>query len=124
MKILILDDDGRRHRKFATKYGSEDLTHVYTSHDAIRVLEKHDFDYVFLDHDLKGRIMEPSGPGTGYEVAEWISNNTERQPSKLVIVHSLNHIGSDKMVNVLNRAGIKSMQVPHLWEQQVEHKIN
>ncbi len=124
MKILILDDDGRRRRKFATKYDSEDLTHVYTSHDAIRVMEKHEFDYVFLDHDLKGKIMEPSGPGTGYEVAEWIANNSERKPSKMVFIHSLNHIGSAKMRNVLTGAGVEAMQVPHLWEQQVERKIN
>lgn len=118
LKILILDDDHKRHRKFSKNFGTEDLKHVFTSHDAIRCLECHDYDYVFLDHDLNGKIMEESGPDTGYEVAEWIANNPDRQPNKLVIVHSLNNIGASNMQSVLKDSGINSMYVPYLWTME------
>lgn len=118
LNILILDDDKRRHRRFSTNFGTENLTHVFTSHDAIRCLESHMYDYVFLDHDLSGKIMEESGPGTGYEVAEWISNNPERQPHKMIIIHSLNNIGASKMTTVLDNKGIGSMYVPYLWDME------
>lgn len=114
-KILILDDDKSRHQQFSKKYQSETLTHVHTSHDCIRVLEKHKFDYVFLDHDLDGKIMEPSGPGTGFEVAEWIANNPERQPSQMVILHSLNPDGRTNMRNILESAKINVIESPFLW---------
>lgn len=114
-RILILDDDKSRHMQFSQKYRSEELTHVHTSHDCIRILEKHDFDYVFLDHDLGGKQMEESGPGTGYEVAEWIANNPSRKPSTMVILHSLNPVGRKNMCNVLKSAEIKVMESPFLW---------
>ena len=115
-KILILDDDSRRHRGFATKYASEDLTHVYTSHDAIQVLKKYKFDYIFLDHDLGGKIMEESGPGTGYEVAEWIAQNEDAQPNKCVMLHSLNPPGRKNMCNVLQASGVHVLEHPFLWQ--------
>lgn len=115
-KILILDDNKRRHQQFAQKYATEELTHVHTSHDAIEVLKKHSFDYVFLDHDLGGKIMEDSGPGTGYEVAEWIANNETSHPSNMVILHSLNPPGRKNMCNVLKSKGVMVMESPFLWQ--------
>ena len=115
-KILILDDDNHRHKLFAQKYATEDLTHVHTSYDAIEVLKSTEFDYVFLDHDLGGEIYVESGPGTGYEVAEWISNNPERKPSQMVILHSLNPPGRKNMCNILKSKGVEVMESPFLWQ--------
>jgi len=114
-KILILDDDDNRHEQFAKKYASENLVHVHTSTDAIDELKINKFDYVFLDHDLGGTIMSSSGPGTGYEVAEWIANNENGIPLKAVILHSLNPPGRKNMYNVLYSKGVNVMESPFLW---------
>lgn len=115
-KILILDDDENRHVQFANKYATEDLTHVHTSLDAIETLKNNEYDYVFLDHDLGGLVMQESGDGTGYEVAEWISNNPDRKPIKMVILHSLNPPGRKNMCNILKAKGIDVMESPFLWQ--------
>ena len=114
-KILILDDDQNRHRQFAVKYQSEDLTHVETATDAIEALKENQYDYVFLDHDLGDEIMVASGPGTGYEVAEWIANNLETKETTQVVLHSLNGPGRKNMMGVLKSGGVKSMEAPFLW---------
>jgi CheY-like chemotaxis protein len=113
--ILILDDDHSRHRQFSKKYASETLKHVYTSYDCIQLLKIYEYDYVFLDHDLSGKQMEPSVDGTGYEVAEWLSNNPDRQPKISVVVHSLNHIGRKNMCDVLKSKNINVIESPYLW---------
>ena len=114
-KILILDDDHVRHQQFANKYATEDLTQVHTSVEAIAKLKEHKFDYVFLDHDLGGEQMVDSGPGTGYEVAEWIANNEDSHPKKCVILHSLNPPGRKNMCTVLKSKGVRVMERPFLW---------
>jgi CheY-like chemotaxis protein len=105
-KILILDDDHSRHQQFSKKYATEELKHVYTSYD---------YDYVFLDHDLGGKQMQPSGDGTGYEVAEWLSNNPDRQPKISVVLHTLNPVGQKNMCTVLKSANIPVLASPFLW---------
>jgi CheY-like chemotaxis protein len=115
VKILILDDDHSRHRQFSKKYATEDLKHVYTSYDCIQLLKVYEYDYVFLDHDLGGKQMVKSGDGTGYEVAEWLSNNPDRQPKISVVLHSLNPIGRKNMCNVLKSSNIPVIASPFLW---------
>lgn len=117
-KILILDDDSTRHSLFAVKYASENLTHVETVSDAIDELKGNKFDYVFLDHDLGGTQMVESGPGTGYEVAEWIANNEESHPNKCVMLHSLNPPGRKNMCNVLKSKGVHVIERPFLWMEE------
>jgi len=116
-RILILDDDENRHRQFADKYKTEELVHVYVASEAINYLEHGPkFDYIFLDHDLGGQQMVESGDDTGYEVAKWLSDNTEYIPNNSVILHSLNPVGRKNMCNVLKRANIKVIESPFLWK--------
>lgn len=105
-----------RHTQFKRKYETEDRTHVYTSKDAIEVLKENKFDYIFLDHDLGGQIMVPSGPDTGYEVAEWIADNEDAQPNHMVMLHTLNPDGRKNMCTVLKAKGVKVMESPFLWQ--------
>jgi len=57
---------------------------VTTAKETIEKLSSEKWDYVFLDHDLGGQTYVPSGPGTGYEVAQWISNNPDQKPEKVI----------------------------------------
>ena len=61
------------------------------------------FEIIFLDHDLDGQIYVPSGPGTGYEVAQWLKNHPEKMPGK-VILHTCNEYGAVLMLEELPEA--------------------
>jgi hypothetical protein len=86
MKILVLDDDKSRLRAFQQK-----LIGAVVTCDKLK--NEDPFDVIFLDHDLGGKIYVPSGPGTGWEVAEWLKNNPEKKPKK-IIFHTLNENGA------------------------------
>ena len=49
---------------------------------------------------------------TGYEVAAWLAENPQQQRAAQIIIHSHNYPGSDRMLDVLRRAGRDAAQVP------------
>lgn len=101
MRILILDDDKFRLKIFNRKLIGAVVTCVETEKECIREIQDNDpFDFIFLDHDLYGKVYVPSGPGTGYEVALWIKDHPEKKPGK-VILHTCNEHGIVKMREVL-----------------------
>ncbi|HON84207.1 MAG TPA: response regulator [Caldisericia bacterium] len=102
-KILILDDDQIRHDAFKRALIGHLITHVYTSKECIEKLNTETWDIVFLDHDLGEQVYIPSGENTGYEVAEWLRDNPEKQP-KQIIIHSYNSIGARNMLSLLPKA--------------------
>lgn len=99
--ILILDDSMERHHAFERMLIGNAVVHVCTAKEAIQAMSQRKFDIVLLDHDLGGGgELEPSGPGTGYEVACWIRDNPDRRP-QTIIVHSFNSVGARNMLAVL-----------------------
>ena len=113
MKILILDDDSNRHLCFKTSLENHELTHVYTVEECVKSLETEQFDVAFLDHDLSGKVYQTPGPDTGYAVAEWMRDNPERRPPK-VIVHSLNAEARCLMVKTIPGA----IECPGAWYRE------
>lgn len=114
MRILFLDDDFTRHETFAANVRGHDVDYVWTARDAITALSMspEPFDIAFLDHDLDGKIYVPSGPGTGFEVAEFIASMpAERRPKK-VVCHSYNEDGANLMMHLLRRAKCNSSKIP------------
>lgn len=114
MRILILEDDAKRHKQFKMNFIGHVLTIVETAHECIEALVKEKFDALFLDHDLGGEQMVASGKGTGYEVALWLSKHIDYAP-KEIYVHSLNIPGALNMINVLSGVGIYAVRAPFLW---------
>ena len=101
MRILILDDDLDRHATFKRKLIGAIIHSVEESSHCIEKIKKEDpFDLILLDHDLGGQVYVPSGPGTGFEVAEWLRDHPEKMP-KLVILHTCNEHGAGRMLEVL-----------------------
>ena len=110
LDILVLEDDPVRHIAFKKQLTGSNYVIVETAQEAIDQLREKTWDCLFLDHDLGGRVYEDSGDGTGYEVAEWLSERPEKQPG-CIIIHSLNPVGADNMHNKLP----KSLKVPFAW---------
>ena len=99
-------------RAFSRRLIGNAFTLVETSERAIYELSANGpFDYIFLDHDLGGKIFFPSGPGTGFEVAQYIRDNRDKITGE-VVVHSFNELGAQNMKSVLPDAYI----IPAAWE--------
>jgi CheY-like chemotaxis protein len=113
MKILVLDDSKERLEIFKKKLSQHSLDCCETSKEAIKLLEANHYDSCCLDHDLGGTQNQTSGENTGYEVAEWLSNNPEKQPAQ-IIIHSYNPAGAQNMKKLLPKAEV----IPGVW-----HKI-
>lgn len=111
-RILVLDDDDIRLAAFRKTLIGHDVMCVTTAKEAIACLEKDKWDYIFLDHDLGGKIYVPSGPDTGYEVAEWISKNLDKRPTN-IIIHSFNEQGRRNMQSLIPDAII----CPGAWNK-------
>lgn len=116
MKILVLDDDHTRLKKFKQALIGNKVICVKTADECINTLiTGGPFEYCFLDHDLGGKVHQKSGKGTGYEVAEFISQSNLFKP-KHIIIHSINGPGARLMESVLRESGHESIQyIPFAW---------
>lgn len=114
LRILFLDDDEWRHLRFRAISGGHEVAHVRTHDEAIAALAARRFDQAWLDHDLSQRQtqralagLDSGGEKTGLDVARYIAETLapELRPP-LVVIHSLNPPGGDRMQAVLRAAGI------------------
>jgi DNA-binding response OmpR family regulator len=74
-----------------------------TAKDAIEWLSTEKYDIVFLDHDLGGGAYLESGPGTGYEVAQYIASDSKYNEVP-IIIHSWNPVGAENMKKLIPHA--------------------
>ena len=120
MKILFLDDDDARHEIFAdqAKAGGHELFHAHTIDEFAGLIDIHDFDEVWLDHDLndfqyesKGIEMYGNGELNGTAAARWlVSLLPERRPQK-VVIHSWNPVGAANMQEILQNGGFDNVVI-------------
>jgi len=110
MRILVLDDSDERLKEFKQNFIGNIVDCVKTAREAINKLTSEKYECIYLDHDLGDRVFVPSGPGTGYEVAQWLNQNPDRQP-QLIIIHSFNPVGAKNMKSLLPNAVI----APGVW---------
>ena len=114
MRILFLDDDEERHKRFRMETIGCDVVHVRTVAECIQaIMENEPFDEFSLDHDLGGQVYVQEEQGTGTEVARWIAEKMpeDKRPER-VIVHSFNFEGSKRMLGLLRGAGIHAYRLP------------
>ena len=120
MKILILEDNPVRVRKFKIWLIGHLVEHVSDANTCKERLATQTWDYLFLDHDLDGRVyIDSAEANTGYQVAKWLSNNKDRMP-KCIIVHTLNLSGAICVQKVIPCIYIP---FPHLITQTFEDLI-
>lgn len=130
MKVLVLDDMNTRHKWFITALIGHVYHPVYSSASAIQELQLFEFDMIFLDHDLEEQHYNVWANAelndeaffnklerTGYDVAKWMVDNSNNKQAQ-VIVHSLNPVGSKRMVDLLTANGYNAKYVPFLELQK------
>ncbi|MEP6944573.1 MAG: cyclic-phosphate processing receiver domain-containing protein [Acidobacteriota bacterium] len=109
ISIMLLDDDTRRHRWFASRFGGDDLDIAENVEDAKIFLAENNYDAIFLDHDLLPHHYESNDHGdsdrTGYAVALWLYQNQDLQRAATIIVHTRNADAAIPMVQKLRESG-------------------
>jgi hypothetical protein len=111
LRILILEDQEIRQKKFLFNLVGQDVKITADVKECIRLLDTENWDILFLDHDIEGPWICPSGLGTGYEVACWLEQRPEKQP-KLIFTHTYNETGAQNIC----RAVPKAAYFKYAWE--------
>lgn len=107
VRVLVLDDDSRRHRWFDAHIEAHDS--VWSAKEARRALQDNPrYDLVFLDHDLaEDYSVVPAVWGEdGRAVARFIAElPREKRPGR-VHIHSSNWGAAGEMEAILTAAGV------------------
>lgn len=108
MRILFLDDDEERHRRFRSAHIGCDVTFCFTYEACIAALAGPRFDRAHLDHDLSDMAaagMPAPGELNGQDVARFIAGMPPDARPMEIVVHSFNDDGRRKMGRILVDAG-------------------
>ena len=101
-KIFILEDDYERILWFREQWAGHCELTIATCIDSAIKAYTGVYDGLFLDHDLGGNQMVDSiETNTGYTFCKWIIKNTETNKKIPIVVHSMNPVGADKMLEIL-----------------------
>jgi hypothetical protein len=109
IRVMLLDDDERRHRWFKKRFPGDFLDVAVTVGEATDLLEENAYDAIFLDHDLLPHHYESNDhddfANTGYAVAEFLCDRKELQRGATIIVHTRNADAAIPMVEKLRETG-------------------
>ncbi len=97
--VLVLEDDPGR-IEFFKKWMGEEIDHTAYASECIKMLKRHRYNVLFLDHDLGGEVYVPSDNVSGFAVARWLAKHPGRKPH-LVFLHSMNPVGRKNMLGEL-----------------------
>lgn len=111
MNILFLDDNPTRIARFrqAIPYA----TIVETAKECIEQIDKEQWDWIFLDHDLGGEeFVDSDRSDTGMEVIRHLIEHKQKHQTSRVVVHSLNSLAREQMCLDLLMAGYDALPMP------------
>jgi CheY-like chemotaxis protein len=119
-RILIVEDDALRCAWFNQRFSGLTLDVTCDAATAITWLAERDYNLILLDHDLTEEHYlsnEPDDERTGYAVAAWLAQHADRQRDATILIHSLNYIGAQRMLEALHGAGRDAEHVPFPYLQ-------
>jgi len=119
-RILIVEDDPLRCAWFEQKFAGRRMDVTCDVAEAMEWLAARDYDVILLDHDLADEHYfsdEPDDERTGYAVAVWLANHPDRHRDALIVIHSLNYAGAQRMLDALRDAGRDAEHVPFHYLQ-------
>jgi len=119
-RILVVEDDEARCAWFRERLAGRRLDVTCDVRTAIAWLAERDYEAVLLDHDLADEHYfsnTPDDERTGYAVARWLADNPDAQRDALIVIHSLNYTGAQRMLNALRDAGRDAEHIPFHYLQ-------
>jgi hypothetical protein len=109
IRVMLLDDDERRHRWFKKRFSGDLLDVAATVDEAKELLVENPYDAIFLDHDLLPHHYESNDhqdfANTGYAIAEFLCDQKQLQRAATIIVHTRNADAAIPMVQKLRETG-------------------
>lgn len=116
IKILILDDDDERVAILHQNVQQHALvTRVLEREHFQTMITRTDYDLVMLDHDLGGEYDNQRWNGS--EAARFLAENKSVIGSRVIVIHSMNPVGSANMARIIGQAdGFEVFVVPWGWE--------
>jgi hypothetical protein len=109
IRVMLLDDDERRHRWFKKRFSGDLLDVAVTVEEAKELLVENSYDAIFLDHDLLPHHYESNDhqdfANTGYAIAEFLCDQKQLQRAATIIVHTRNADAAIPMVQKLRETG-------------------
>ena len=119
-RILLVEDDEVRCAWFRARLVGYELDVTCDVREAVVWLAEREYAVVLLDHDLMEEHYfsnEPDDERTGYAVAAWLAAHPQRQHTALILIHSLNYSGAQRMLAVLQDAGRDAEHIPFPYLQ-------
>jgi hypothetical protein len=109
IRVMLLDDDERRHRWFRKRFAGDHLDVAITVDEAKELLQETPYDATFLDHDLLPHHYESNDhndfSSTGYAIAEFLCERGDLSRAATIIVHTRNADAAIPMVQKLRGSG-------------------
>lgn len=125
IRVLLLDDDTRRHEWFERRFNGDFLDVTETASEAIEMLGAKFYDAIFLDHDLLPEhyyAETTDDDRTGYRVARWLAENAQAQQASTIIIHTRNADGAMRMIELMRRSGRNPEYVPFpMLDQKIKN---
>lgn len=107
MKVLIIEDVVFRQDFIVKLLDIENIDRARRADIALELLQENDYDLIFFDHDLVG-----ARSGSNITM-EWAGAGVDLQPKKpLVVIHSMNMEGADRMEKHLKGLTSKTLRIP------------
>ena len=119
-RVLVVEDDETRCAWFRQHLRGREVDVTCDVPTAIGWLAAREYVAVMLDHDLADEHYFSNvadDERTGYAVARWLADNPTRQRDALIIIHSLNYVGAQRMLEVLRDAGREAEHIPFHYLQ-------
>lgn len=100
--VLVVEDSSTRTGWFRERMPQ--AVFATNVEEALRILDETTFRVVFLDHDLNFRDAAfPEQAGSGQRIAHYLATHG---CSSVVVIHSVNQDGSNKMKCLLKQAHV------------------
>ena len=119
-RILIVEDDEMRCAWFRQRFAGRELDVTCEVGQAIAWLNERHYGMILLDHDLMDEHYASTAPDderTGYAVASWLGARPDLQRDAMIVIHSLNYPGAQRMLNTLHAGGRDAEHVPFHYLQ-------
>ncbi|MCA1593583.1 MAG: response regulator [Acidobacteria bacterium] len=119
-RILIVEDDETRCAWFRARLAGRELDVTCDVPTAIAWLGEREYEAILLDHDLADEHYFSDAHDderTGYAVASWLAAHPDSQRDAMIVIHSLNYTGAQRMLDALQAAGRDAEHVPFHYLQ-------
>lgn len=114
-RVLIVEDDPFRCAWFSVKLSDFQRDITCDVAQAIEWLGEREYALIMLDHDLRNEHYfspSPDDEKTGYAIAAWLASHPDSQMEAEIYIHSLNYLGAQRMIDVLEQVGREARHVP------------